>query len=537
MPLRARSLVVASYGLSLVAACGARSALREGPAVPPLSECRADVDCPGHDDKCKPVICVDSKKYKDQLPPVPEGTVLPPRVCFAPTEKSCDDGEACTTDTCDAATGTCGHEWVTPDLDGDGHHAPLAGHKAGDMGSCGDDCDDTDPTVHPGATDTCAKDKNCDGIIPPGIYQPLGGDVRVSGDIAPAGPGGLAFAKSSYLAVYWGGLSGTQTYEQLLEPNGMKIPPIEQRITLHNGDTGGGPVVWIGDRYGLGWQDRRDGDYEIYFGQLGPDGKKVLADTRITNAAGFSINPSMIYHGGEFLLAWEDDRDGEFEIFAQRIALNGKVLGGNMVMGDPNLDGLDDESPQMAAGIKTIGLVYANGATGHQVVRFKSFEQGALGPHAGPVVVSPPGIDSHLPQIAWANDRFVITWFQSTGAQLTVFATAVDEQGKVMVPVTAIASPPPGKRSRYPQLLSLGDRLVFVYADNRDNNSGYELYTRTVSSALVPLSGELRVTNAPGNSIYPIPAFGPTGDAGVLFHDERNAEQDVYFTRLGCVVK
>jgi hypothetical protein len=538
MPVSGRSLLAAGYGLSLVAACGARSALREPPAVPPPAECRVDADCPGHDDKCEPIICVDSDKYKDKLPPLPEGTLLPPRVCFADTKTSCDDGDACTLDTCDPPTGECQHAPATPDLDGDMHSAPLPGHKAGDMGSCGDDCDDADPTVHPGATDTCAKDKNCDGNIPPGIYQPLGGDVRISTDnVAPAGPGGLAFAKTSYLAVYSGGADGTQTYEQLLDPNGMKIPPIEQRITLHNGDTGGGPTVWIGDRYGLAWADRRDGDYEIYFGQLGPDGKKVLADTRITNAGGFSINPSMIYHGGEFLLAWEDDRGGgEFQVFAQRIGLDGKPKGGNVVLSDPDLDGLDDESPNMAAGIKTIGLVYSTGVAGNLAVQFKSFAQGTLAPQVGPVMVSAPGVSSVVPQIAWAKDRYVIAWVLDSGTQRPLFATAVDEQGKVLVPVTAITSPPPGKRSRYPQLLSLGDRLVVVYGDNRDGNGGYELYTRTISNGLAPLSGEMRVTNAVFDSTWSVAAFGPTGEAGILFRDHRTGIDQVYFTRLGCVV-
>ena len=43
------------------------------------------------------------------------------------------------------------------DLDGDGYFDPAHG---------GDDCDDTDPTVHPGASELCdGVDTNCDGVI------------------------------------------------------------------------------------------------------------------------------------------------------------------------------------------------------------------------------------------------------------------------------------------------------------------------------------------------------------------------------------
>jgi len=50
------------------------------------------------------------------------------------------------------------HAWAQacPDADGDGYT---------DLACGGTDCDDTDPTVHPGATEVCdGKDTNCDGV-------------------------------------------------------------------------------------------------------------------------------------------------------------------------------------------------------------------------------------------------------------------------------------------------------------------------------------------------------------------------------------
>ena len=52
---------------------------------------------------------------------------------------------------------------------------------------------------------------------------------------------------------------------------------------------------------------------------------------------------------------------------------------------------------------------------------------------------------------------------------------------------------------------------------------------------LSPLTPEMRLTNAPDDSINPIAAFGPDGNVGVLFRDDREGEQAVFFTRLGCV--
>src|SRR6185312_3012881 len=59
-----------------------------------------------------------------------------------------------------------------PDGDGDGYYKTQTGTpKMGCGGirgyaALGGDCDDTDPTIHPGATEVCnTKDDNCDGFV------------------------------------------------------------------------------------------------------------------------------------------------------------------------------------------------------------------------------------------------------------------------------------------------------------------------------------------------------------------------------------
>jgi hypothetical protein len=76
-----------------------------------------------------------------------------------PDDSLCDDADPCTSDSCDAVAG-CAH---TPDPTCGGQDGDGDGYAAVSVG--GADCDDTDPTVHPGAAELCnGIDDDCDGV-------------------------------------------------------------------------------------------------------------------------------------------------------------------------------------------------------------------------------------------------------------------------------------------------------------------------------------------------------------------------------------
>jgi hypothetical protein len=139
------------------------------------------------------------------------------------------------------------------------------------------------------------------------------------------------------------------------------------------------------------------------------------------------------------------------------------------------------------------------------------------------------------PSIAWNQDRYIVVWFDKTANPKAIYGAVVDEKGTVLVPPKALTKP--GQfRSRYPTIKALGDRVLIVYSDDRDQNDGYELYTLMLDQKLDPISQERRITFAKRDSIYPIAEFGPDGNVGILFRDDRNGEQHTWFTRLGCIV-
>src|SRR5262249_23044447 len=132
--------------------------------------------------------------------------------------------------------------------------------------------------------------------------------IRVSNSSPYAEPGGIAWSGESYVAAYTTE-QGKNTYTVPLTPAGEQIPPREKKLTDIEADSYAGPLVWIGDRYGVVWQDRRFENYEIFFTLLNDKGNKVIPDVRISNAAGFSIYPSIGWNGTQFVIVWQDERD------------------------------------------------------------------------------------------------------------------------------------------------------------------------------------------------------------------------------------
>jgi hypothetical protein len=156
---------------------------------------------------------------------------------------------------------------------------------------------------------------------------------------------------------------------------------------------------------------------------------------------------------------------------------------------------------------------------------------------SGVVDLSEGGGAAVYPQVIWNEDRYVVVWYEDGGAPFALYAATVAEDGTVITPAHAITKPPLGSRSRYPVPLPLGDRLLVVYSDTRDDNDGYELYSVMVDAELNPLSPEKRVTNAPTDSVEPTATFGPDGNVAILFRDDRVGTVHTFFTQLGCVTQ
>src|SRR5882724_10338478 len=302
------------------AGCGARTGiyLSDAGVDPPPVACVTDLDC-ATGDLCAPAECREG-------------------VCASLPPTTCDDQDACTTDSCDPDTGKCAFTPRTFDLDGDGHRSPRPGFAPGAPGSCGDDCDDRSAAAHPGGVEICdGVDNDCNGKIDDSaVYGKASPPVRVSSTkfdfaLAPS----LAFDGKNYGAIYTGHSKISSSFFSGLARDGSVVVA-ETALTDINSETYAGTVLHNGSFFERSWEDaRQDGNYEVYFNRFDANGKKLGPDLRVSDAPDFSLNSAPVWNGAQTLLVWDDRRfstrnlDDE-RLFGQLVAFDGSLVGGNI---------------------------------------------------------------------------------------------------------------------------------------------------------------------------------------------------------------
>ena len=142
----------------------------------------------------------------------------------------------------------------------------------------------------------------------------------------------------------------------------------DTRLTNAAGSSSYPSVAASGSTVNIAWQDSRDGNYEIYHKRSTDWGASWFADTRLTNNVNNSASPSIAASGSTVHVVWYDDRDGNYEMYYKR-----STTGGASWSGDIRLTNAAGRSifHSVAASGTTVHLVWEDERDGNQEVYYK----------------------------------------------------------------------------------------------------------------------------------------------------------------------
>jgi len=318
-----------------------------------------------------------------------------------------------------------------------------------------------------------------------------------------------------------------EIYFARMAADGTKLGA-DVKVSASGSSAYGPSLVWTGTQYGVSWTDNRDGNYEIYFARLNASGVKQGADVRITNDAENSVaqeSGSLAWSGNEYGVAWTDDRDGNTEVYFARISSAGVKLGADLrVTSDAN----SSDYPKIAWSGSGYGVVWEDNRDGNYEVYFARISSAGVKQGADVRLTSATGL-SVSPSVTWGGGEWGVAWYDArdAGGYETYFTrvnTSGAEVGADVRLTYATGS------SLYPDLAWTGSEYAIAWYENRDggnteiyfgtfayDGSGYT-ERRLTSDALI----DEGVTLSAGNH-----------GLGVAYRTDTSPD-GIFFQRLGC---
>jgi hypothetical protein len=230
--------------------------------------------------------------------------------------EDCDDADPCTEDSCDPLTGECLNVPLDADRDG------FAAMVAPDGTTCGgDDCDDTDDTVYPGAPEVCLDgvDQDCDTLVD-GPMAMLS-TVHLKTVSTGASPS-IAWTGSEF-AVAW-----FDIHDIYLGRVGLDGELVEDPIQITDLRWSLCPrIAWTGSELGVVFYNNFDHDgcgmYEvdcfsdIHFMRVSPTAALIGDIITLNDVDTVGLTPRVVWTGSEFGVFWNDGRDGPCPTFME----------------------------------------------------------------------------------------------------------------------------------------------------------------------------------------------------------------------------
>ena len=243
------------------------------------------------------------------------------------------------------------------------------------------------------------------------------------------------------------------------------------RVTDDPEFSGSPSLVWTGSELVVAWNDGRDGNFEIYLARLEPDGTTIAGDVRVTTDEAFSATPSLAWTGDELAMAWSDDRDGNNEIYYARVDPAGAVIGGDVRVTD---QAAYSSGPQIAVAGGARAVAWLDLRDPDRELYFARLTAAGAS-QTGDVRLSALAAatgSATSAAAAWTGEELAVAYATGDAASSDVLLTRRDLEGAAIGAELPVADGP--EASVEVDLVWTGAVYAIAWSDDRDGNA--EIY-------------------------------------------------------------
>jgi len=139
----------------------------------------------------------------------------------------------------------------------------------------------------------------------------------------------VCFGDTNYLVVWMDRRAqGFDIYGQIVSQSGNLVGS-NFPISSAPSDQQFPAIAWDGTNYLVVWMDSRNGDYDIYGQRVSPSGNLIGDNFSISTATDVQVFPAIAWDGANYLVVWQDRRNGTEDIYGQRVSPSGNLIGDN----------------------------------------------------------------------------------------------------------------------------------------------------------------------------------------------------------------
>jgi hypothetical protein len=274
----------------------------------------------------------------------------------------------------------------------------------------------------------------------------------------------------------------------------------EIQITDTPGLTSGNCFSVSGSLLYLVYYDQSDGWWDVYFKRSTDGGLTWEPEVRLTFEPSLSANTSVCSSGPLVHVVWDEQRDGNREIYYKRSTDNGMTWGFDTRLTN---DYAVSWVPCVGASGSDVYIVWYDNRDGNGEIYFKRSTDDGLSWEDDTRLTDNSG-DSRFPNLAVSGKSLFVVWVDNSDGNEEIYYKYSTDGGENWEPDIRLTDDP--AVSNYPDVSVCGIQVNAIWNDFRDGN--YEIYYKRdpTGNFIVGLEDESMVSSGRLISVYPNPA-------------------------------
>jgi hypothetical protein len=376
------------------------------------------------------------------------------------------------------------------------------------------------------------------------------GDIRVNSDTTFEDQWGAAIAvnRSGKAVVVWHDERNgdPDIYAQILDSGGNKQLAGDLRVNSDGGIAYQGYPSVVFDEVGesiIVWDDERNGDGDIYAQKLDNSGSKLwTADVRVNTDAGTAgqSNPALsLDTNGNAIVVWVDFSNSKSQIYAQALDENKNKLWTADVHVSLEFGTAGQSDPDVSVNMSgNVFIVWDDQRNNNYDIYAQNLTE--VGNRRWAVdyrVNSPNGIvDQWSPVLAIdGNGNAIIAWQDNRHGRASIFGQRIDKNGDhLWTSEVQINSAGASIGSGFPALaLDQDGSAIILWVDYRNGYADIFAQKLDVNGNKL-WAGDVRVNSYIGSEVKESPAVATDlgGNVTIVWKDNRGGKADIYAQKL-----